>query len=537
MKKKIFLAIGAAMLGMGSLMAQTAIDAYTITPIQLRGSARFVGMGGAFTSLGSDMSCMTQNPAGLGLYRTGDFGVSFDISIRNQSASTNAGKYSVNHTKVDFDNIGYVGVVAIENSALKAFQWGVGYNRLSSFDRRIDGYTAPASGSLTNYIADNTNGILSDNLLVTDDFDAYHDGSEDWLSILAYNSYMISEIGADNQYSGLRNNQTLSDGLYQVREQGYVDEYNIDFAGNINDVFFWGVGVGIVDVDYMRYATYSESLENATVFNTETGYLTTGNAGYELYNMKYIKGSGANLKFGAIVRPIEMLRLGFAIHTPTWLHLDHSGYADVDYRFTPEEGVVDQRTTNGTFSTPEYLNKSRLSSPWRFMLGASAVLGSNAIVSADYERVAYNDMRLKSPTIGMFSGGYETNEVANNDVKNTFRAANIFRLGLEYRLSRSVSARAGYNYQSSAVTTRAENGDYYISTAGMDPSFNLNRETNTLCLGLGYRYESWYVDAAYQYSCQKGTYHAYTTTGTNRAPSADITDKRHNIVISTGFRF
>ena len=108
MKKRTLLALGTAAVFGGSVFAQTAIDAYTITPAELRGSARFIGMGGAFTSLGSDLSCLKQNPAGIGLYRSSDIGLTFDISFRNSSGKTNTGNYKQSYTKAYFDNF-YLG--------------------------------------------------------------------------------------------------------------------------------------------------------------------------------------------------------------------------------------------------------------------------------------------------------------------------------------------------------------------------------------------------------------------------------------------
>ena len=166
MTRRIFSAIAVATLvGLGAT-AQSAADAYTLTPTQLRGSARFVSMGGAFTSLGSDLSCMKQNPAGLGLYRYSDLGFSFDISIRNSKTQSNAASISNNKTPVIFDNFGYAGVIDIKNSSmLRAIQWGVSYNRLSSFERRASAYVNPTNSSLSNYVASFTNGVNSDLLL------------------------------------------------------------------------------------------------------------------------------------------------------------------------------------------------------------------------------------------------------------------------------------------------------------------------------------------------------------------------------------
>lgn len=532
MNKRTLLALGISALTVGNAFAQTAIDAYTINPTELRGTARFVAMGGAFTSLGSDLSCLKQNPAGLGLYRRSDIGLTFDVSFRNSQGNTNTGKYKESYTKAYFDNFGYVGVSEL-NSTMSFFQWGVGYNRLATFDRRTKGYVNPAQGSLTNYIARVTDGTDAESMLESDGYDPYFDGSADWLSILAYNSFMINEDGTLGNYSGLRQGITSGDGYFETQERGYIDEYNIDFAGNISDIFFWGLGVGIVDMNYTRESYYSESMKNALVYDSETDYLTDGNAGFNLYNNKYISGTGANLKFGVIVRPIDILRVGIAIHTPTWMHLNHSGYADTDFNYTPNNGKLH----SGNYSTPAYDYSSRLNNPWKFMLGASVMLGDKAILSADYERVAYSDMKVKLRTEGYFGNGYESDEAVDNDVKSLFKASNILRIGLEYRLSNSVSARVGYNYQSSAVTQRAMDGIAYVSTAGTDPSYALYNGSNNFCLGIGYRYGGWYIDAAYQYNHQSGTFHAFTSENDNIAPSANCNFNRNNLVISTGIRF
>ena len=122
-----------------STLAQSAMDAYTLTPTELRGTARFVSMGGAFTSLGGDLSTLTQNPAGIGIYRHSDIGLGFDISIRSNETTTESDKISVNNTKAFFDNFGYVGVAKLSGT-LRNFNWGVGYSRINSFDRRFKGY-------------------------------------------------------------------------------------------------------------------------------------------------------------------------------------------------------------------------------------------------------------------------------------------------------------------------------------------------------------------------------------------------------------
>ncbi|MDE6196832.1 MAG: outer membrane protein transport protein [Muribaculaceae bacterium] len=537
MKPKLLSTIALAALASGAAWAQSAVDAYTVTPVELRGSARFVGMGGAFTSLGGDISCMTQNPAGLGLYRSSDLGLTFDIGIRSYKAATNDGIDKHSETRPKFDNFGYVGVSNL-SGALRSFQWGVSYNRLAVMDRLSSGYVNPAPAtSLSNYAAYLTNGVNSADMLGGDNYDPYFDSSINWLSTLAFKSFMISNDGSDESYSGLYNKNlgTYGDALFDVRERGYTDEYNIDFAGNVSDVVFWGLGVGIVDMQYTRETNYSESMEAALVYDEPADVLTSGNAGFNLYNYKSIGGSGANLKFGLIVRPVEMLRIGAAIHTPTWMHLSHNGYGVVDYNYTPDGSTA---TNSGNKDTPDYDYSSRLNSPWRFMIGASVVLGSKAILSADYERVAYNDMKMKYNTYGRFGSEYVEDTAGNQDIKDYYKAANIFRIGAEYRLLPNLSLRAGYNYQSSAVGQKAMDNSIYISTAGTDPSYAFYNDTQNISVGLGYRYRAWYIDLAYLHTRQTGTYRAFTGfEGSPAAPSASLTNTYNNIVISTGIRF
>ena len=223
-------------------------------------------------------------------------------------------------TKVYCNNFGYVGTARLDG-LLRTFSWGASYNRVTSFDRAYSAYTARTNASLSNYIASFTSAPEND-LNFGENYNPYLDSNEDWLSILAYNSFMINPK-AGGGYQGLRNSGTIGDALSEVRESGYVDEYAIDFGGNIGNVVMWGIGFGITDLSFNQTTYYSESMEKATI-PTETegpngeviGKLQEGNAGVQLRNYRNINGNGFNLKLGVIVKPINEFRIGFAVHTP-----------------------------------------------------------------------------------------------------------------------------------------------------------------------------------------------------------------------------
>lgn len=517
----------------GAAFGQSAVDAYTVTPSQLRGTARFVGMGGAFTSLGGDLSSMNQNPAGLGMYRSNDVGLTFDISARNVNSTSQNYSQKESQTKAFFDNVGYVGTFNLKG-ALKSISFGVGFSRVSSFDRVMSGYVNPSPGSLSNYVASFTQGVNSSDLLSDTGYDPYFDSSEDWLSILSYNAAIISNTTSNTDYAGLYQSGTVGDALFTTREWGGLDEYSINVAGNVNDMVYWGAGVNITDLSYNSSNYYSESLENAYIYDKNNDAMTTGNAGFDLQNVRSISGTGVNLKFGAIVRVADFLRFGAAVHTPTWMSLRHQGYGNMQGRYTP---VGNQRAQEYDAQTPNYDYDSRLNSPWKIMVGASATIGSYGIISIDYERVNYNNMSLKQADFNGWQSSFVPNEYANQDIKNYFQGANIIRLGLEGRITRQLSVRLGVNRQSSGVKSQAYQGQTTIFTSGTDPSYIFNDNTVNIAAGLGYRIGGWYIDITYQHTNQKSTYRAYTPYNGQDSPSAALNTNHNNVIISTGYRF
>ena len=98
MKKQIIGAV-LAILPM-AMFAQSAIDAYTLSHTDFRGTAKFMSMGGAFGSLGGDITSITQNPAGIGVYRSSDISATLDIDMQSTESSTVGYSEKNSQTKV-----------------------------------------------------------------------------------------------------------------------------------------------------------------------------------------------------------------------------------------------------------------------------------------------------------------------------------------------------------------------------------------------------------------------------------------------------
>ena len=138
---------------------------------------------------------------------------------------------------------------ALNSSTFPNFNFGFTYNKAASFNRRYRGTIHQLSNSMSNYIAGVSNGekLTLGVVQAVDGYDPYNpnDGGfvSPWISILGFDSYLVSPIGNPDQprWTGLWGNGTSGLGNFSVEERGHVDEYKIAFGGNIaNGVLGYG---------------------------------------------------------------------------------------------------------------------------------------------------------------------------------------------------------------------------------------------------------------------------------------------------------
>lgn len=547
MKKSILLATAALVLPT-VLSAQSAIDAYNISTGELRGTARFMSMAGAFTALGGDLSSLNQNPAGIGVYRGSDIGITLDINMMNSKTADIGSPFARSQTHADVNNFGYVGTYNLGGSTAVTLSWGASYSRLASFHRRYQGGDMAMQTSLSNYITTFTDGIDTSYLKFVDGYNPYQDRSENaapWLSILAYNSGMITPLSSVDD-NGQNHDTSIYDGLWQypvdgqpqirpttgsagmeVDERGYVDEYTIDFGGSVANVFYWGIGLGITDLSLTQNAYYGEDLLNANVPANAASGIEEGNGGFGLLNWRHTSGTGFNAKFGVILKPVNELRIGLAVHTPTYWSLSTNYTADTEFDYS--SGI------NGSEYTDEAAYDWRLNSPWKLTAGIAGVIGGRGILSVDYEYQAFGDMKTKNDR------GYDY-DYYNDDIKSYFKSSNMIRVGGEFRVTPNFSVRAGYAYQSTNVKDDVKDSNVEVYTMGTNPAYTLDSDTQYITCGLGYRISGFYIDAAYVHKHRSSTYHAFTSFKDYDgywydAPQAKVTDNNSQLVFTVGYKF
>lgn len=528
--KKILFAI---MLGVPMLVAaQTAVDAYSVSQSDLKGTARYMSMAGAYSALGGDISAINQNPGGIGVYRSSDITLTLNLDMQSTKSNGNGDLSKINQTKFTCNNFGYVGAYSLDSETMPFINFGISYNRPVSFNRRYGGKIGDINNSLTNKIAMESNGYDPSELTFGDDgYDPYIDSNAPWLSIMAYRSFLINPVNGN--YEGLMNAKTSGFSEYEIVEEGGIDEYNMTLGGNVADMLYWGFSFGISELDFDKYTYYGEGLNNATVvMNKAQDLEKDGTAAFGLQNWLNTTGNGWNFKFGLIYKPINELRVGVAIHTPTYWTLKDAIYSTMNYETIASNNYTEkglEEANAGYLDEVDY----KVKTPWKLNAGLAAVLGAKAIVSLEYERTAYDDMNIEYPN---GYGIYSEDRLITQSIKDYYQAVNTYRIGAEYRLTPSFSLRLGYAYQSSPVKEDALNGKKEIITAGTTPAYTFDKSTQYITAGLGYRYKGFYTDLAYVNKSRESEYNAFSDAG-YETPKAIVKDNNNQLVWTIGYRF
>lgn len=567
--KKYILASATFFMAFGLCLGQGAIDGYNLSQPDMKGTARFMGMAGAFGALGGDLSTLSQNPAGIGVYRSGDVGFTLDLDCQKNSASAQGSVNDMTQTKFLLNNIGAVVTMRLPSKVMPNINFGFTYNKGASFNRKYGGRIPTLFNSLSNYIAgiSNSEGLTEGDVSYDTNYDPYNPGYNDyvspWLSILGYDGYLITPTQGNGftRWYGQWGEATSGSGAFRVNERGSVDEYNIAIGGNIADVVYWGMNFDITGINYSMDAVWAENLNDAYVPGNNN-VIVRESARWDLNNVYNASGTGFKYSLGVIVKPIQELRLGVAFHTPTWYNITENYGASIDYLYG---GTISgyAETNDGILG----YNNVSFRTPMKLMASVAGVIGQNFILSFDYEWTPYDKMKYSLPN--SYAGGYDypwydspwdyyaaapkkvssyETGIFDNDpfgstnraIKTYYKSTNTFRVGAEFKITPSFSVRAGYSYVSSPVKDAAKDDLITISTAGTIPNYRFDNETNYITCGLGYRYQRFYIDLAYVYKNMASTYHAYTPDPKdpyNPSPESKLSFVNNQVILSAGFRF
>ena len=134
--KQVSLLLLATIFSCGVIKAQGEMDAYKFSKNDLTGTARSVSMGGAFGALGGDISGVSINPAGIGIYKNSEIVTTLNFQNTKTQTELNTGKIDDSKFKFTFDNLAFVSVFPLNSDVAPSLNIGFSYNRLKNFDRK-----------------------------------------------------------------------------------------------------------------------------------------------------------------------------------------------------------------------------------------------------------------------------------------------------------------------------------------------------------------------------------------------------------------
>ena len=119
--------------------SQNVDDALRYSQLFYSGTARFNSMGGAFTALGGDLSSLSLNPAGIGVYRSFEITVTPQLVYNNITSRFNNTGSSDLRYNFNLGQIGIVGNIISNSNSTGLINLNVGYSfmRTNNFNQNI----------------------------------------------------------------------------------------------------------------------------------------------------------------------------------------------------------------------------------------------------------------------------------------------------------------------------------------------------------------------------------------------------------------
>ena len=524
----------------GILLNRDIVPASSLLSLSQReavGTARSMGMGGAFTSLGADMASFGYNPAGFGMYQRDEISASLGLGITNAKNYNAYNTSDNNSVRFDVNNIGASFKIYEGTGKLVAVNFAFGYNKTADYNYDMS-YAGPATvSSLADAFADiaNANGLtINSNNKITDP-NGYYDYDMNpyfWGAVMGYKAGLINK-GANGWYPDEIAPGAQMSQYTNLRSRGSAGEFSFAFGFNINNIVYLGASLDIQSISreqtiyYEEYIGYEGARPNGTEYP------------YQLQDFRFaqsmdLNGSGVGAKFGIVVRPVEALRIGFAVHTPTYYSVAYRYSASLSSKaLSAGNNPYGWEVINGSVyaneSTPILQdggnNRWCFTTPTRLLAGVSYAINRYAIISVDYQYDAYRALKWNYTPVDT---GY-TNDIFRNNVKGT----HTVRAGVEAKPLPWLALRVGGGYRTKLLR------DNYDFVAFSEPVADRLWYASA---GLGFRLsEVTSIDLAYQYRNTRYSdyYSFYTKLGDtpNASPMYGLDLINHNIAVTFAFRF
>lgn len=438
MKRKLF-SIISVLLSSLYLTAQTSQEAFELSTSNIFGSARYTSMGGAFGSLGGDLSSISDNPAGAAVFLFPEVGVSFEVNFNNSISNGDTSNSPVKGSYSDLNQFGLV--FSLNNSddgPFKKINFGFNIQKIQDFKNNINTVSSRNIG-LDQFFLNNAQGIFLDDIMTRDnetiddlyDFLGTNYGYSAQQAFLGFNAYIIDPVLNESN-----NNSYFSTASYdQVNHDFYLDKsgdhkkYSFTLSTQYKDNLYLGLNLN------------SHQLNKHEITDlTESNYLSDSNIDFIRFNNDVLTyGRGFSAQIGMIAKVKNNLRIGLSYQSPTKLNLTEESMqfliSDNLFEGSLVTDVVDPQVIN--------TSKYKLTIPSKTSISASLIIKSKGLISFEYSSKNYSNINFTAN-----KNSYLRN--LNQELSSNYKPASIYKLGAELNQNQ-LSFRAGYYSEESSI--------------------------------------------------------------------------------------
>ncbi len=409
MKKISLLAL--SLVGALTLQAQDYLDALRFSESFVEGNARYMAMGGALSSLGGNVGAMSINPASSAVFKK------------------SVVEFSPTYIYSKSENY-YRGYDKAFESQLKVPSFGlVGYKPLKQNDVFVSGLSFSFSMNAQNrynetlkYTKQDPTSSLTDDFLRLASNEIWYDD----YNTLAWNTSLLNYDTVSNSYYSdfVKDGSANYDGLFQdikIERNGQQREYLFNIGVDFSEYVFFGADLCFENIAYSETKIIAESdVDNVRPELSDFSYSETND----------VTGSGVGGKFGIIIRPIEYLRIGGAIHTPMTYNFstDYENILEAFYDINIGESNRAVDTYSGEY---DY----KLSKPAKFVASLGFVYKNLVNIGVDLESMDYSQCS--------FDAEYQSLSDRNSQIGAELKKVNNIKCGGEFRYG-PFMFRAGY---------------------------------------------------------------------------------------------
>lgn len=442
----------------GSFMANaqetTMTDALRYSVENLNGTARFRAMGGAFGSIGGDMSAININPAGSSIFNYNQATISLSSFNKSNNANYFGTSSKTSENSLDINQLGAVFVFNDNagKTGWKKFALGLNYENANNFDDFSISEGVNPYNSMDSYFLRFANARPGN-------IEGAYYGDVDFIdqqALLGFDSYILDyDSTGDNYYS----NVPTGGNYYHkntIESKGYNGKFTANFSGAYNDKLYVGMNMNFHFTDYVRTSSLYERNSNP-ISNTPNNY---GITAARFNNEVYTYGSGFSLNLGAIYKATDNIRVGLAYETPTW------------YRLNDElTQTISTSSSNGVDNFEDFINPNvvniyptyKIQTPSKLTGSATVLFGKKGLLSVDYISKNYAKTQFKPNNEVIFSS-------LNTQLKNELQDTYELRVGGEYKIQKW-SVRGGYRFEQSPYKVDLAFGDLFSYSGGLGYNF------------------------------------------------------------------